>query len=94
MINTVALELIDPSKSGLPQPNTNTALQTVLTDFFIVIGAIAFLVVVISGLQYITARGNPEKVTQAKNMLTYSIVGLVIASLAASIVRIVTDRIG
>jgi hypothetical protein len=86
-----ALKIIDPSP--LPQANDNV-LQTVLTDLFIMLGAIALLMIVIAGLRYILARGNTETTTQAKNMIVYSLIGLIIAALAASIVQVVLSRSG
>jgi type IV secretory pathway VirB2 component (pilin) len=88
-----ALKLID--KSNLPQtPANDSTLRTILTDTFIIIGAIAVLMIVIAGTRYVFARGNPEKITQAKNVILYSVIGLVLAALAASIVNVVIDRAG
>lgn len=93
MLTLFAIKLID--KSNLPQTNANdNTLKTLLMDFFIILGAIAVLMIVIAGTRYIYARGNAEKITQAKNMILYSVVGLVLAALAASIVTIVIDRAG
>ncbi|HSW78884.1 MAG TPA: hypothetical protein VLF88_02630 [Candidatus Babeliales bacterium] len=86
-----ALELIDPH--SLPKANDN-ALQIILTDAFILLGAISVLMITIAGIRYILARGNADATSQAKNMLTYSVTGLVIAALAATIVNLVIDKAG
>jgi uncharacterized membrane protein YidH (DUF202 family) len=86
-----ALQLVDPS--NLPKTNDN-AVKTILTDVFIILGAISLLMIVIAGLRYVFARGNAESTAQAKNMIIYSVMGLVIAALAASIVTIVLNRAG
>lgn len=91
MWNFSALQLIDPTP--LPKTNDN-ALQTTLTDFFIILGALAVLMIVIAGVRYIFARGNAEATAKAKNMILYSVMGLVIAALAASIVNIVLKKAG
>lgn len=95
MFKLSVIQLIDPNKANLPQsPANESTLQTILSDFFITLGAVAVLMVVIAGLRYTFARGNPEKITQAKNMIIYSVIGLVIASLAFSIVSVVLNRAG
>lgn len=92
-MNYYALQLLD--KSNLPQAGANqTTLNQILSDFFVVLGAIAFLMFVIAGLRYVFARGQPEAVTKAKNTIQYSIIGLVIAALAYSIVNFVLQKAG
>ena len=81
------------SSKGLPQTNDNT-IKIVLTDVFILLGAIALLMIVIAGLRYILARGNADATAQAKSMLSHSLVGLIIAALAATIVNFVLGRVG
>jgi hypothetical protein len=49
---------------------------------------------VVAGLLYITARGNPEKVTTARNRILYSVMGLVLAASAVAIVNVVLGRAG
>lgn len=83
------------NSNNLPGPKADAAaLNRILTTFFIVLGAIAVLMIVIAGTRYVFARGNPEKITQAKNMILYSVIGLVLAASAAAIVNIVIDRAG
>src|SRR3990167_5869448 len=74
----------------LPQTvaNRNT-LQDMFTITFVVIGALAFLMLVISGLRYVLSQGQPEKVTEIKRQIVYSFVGLVVAAMAAIIVNFV-----
>jgi hypothetical protein len=74
-----------------PHASDNT-VKILLSDTFILIGALAFLMVVVSGLRYILARGSPERVTSAKNSLMYSLIGVIIAALAATIVNIVINN--
>lgn len=78
----------------MPHTSTNGTIQNVLTVVFITLGAIAVLMVVIGGFRYIFARGNPDSTAQAKNMITHSLVGLIIAALAATIVNFVLGKVG
>ena len=65
----------------------NTTTRNVITIMLFVIGILALIMVVYSGIRYVISRGNPEEVKNAKNTLLYSIVGLVIAILAFAIVQ-------
>lgn len=86
------LLLIDQKKAGLPNPGSKNVIQILLTDLFIIVGALAFLMLVVAGFRYILARGNPEKITQARNMIMYSLIGLAIVVLASTIVNFVIER--
>ncbi len=92
-ISQFAQQLVD--KSSFPKAVANQkTLNTILTDIFVVIGSLAIFVIVLSGLRYIFARGNPEKLTQLRNTIMYALIGLVIAALAAAIVNIALARAG
>lgn len=78
---------------GLPnvtagQDNVKSILQVV----FGIIGSFALLSITLSGLKYITSAGNPQKVSEAKNGIVYSLVGLIIAISAEAIVAFVVKR--
>lgn len=78
--------------SANPTPADLTSsgeLQTILSIAFGIIGAIALLVIVVSGLRYITSAGNPERTSKAKNGIIYALVGLVVAMSAEAIVAYV-----
>lgn len=77
----------------LPQTNADQpTLDKVLSLIFITIGALALVMMVIAGLRYIFAEGEPAKVAEAKNMIIYSFIGLLIAASAAAIVNFVIGR--
>lgn len=90
--NSGAFGLISPEK--LPQACAEqSTLSKALTIFFVTLGAIAFLMLVIAGIRYIFSRGNPEKTVQAKNTIIYSVIGLIIAASAAAMVSVVLSRV-
>ncbi len=53
-------------------------------------GGLAFLFIVIGGIQLLTAYGDEEKITSAKKTITYAIVGLLVAILSYAIVSIIS----
>ncbi|MFI5271283.1 MAG: hypothetical protein ACHQT9_04535 [Candidatus Saccharimonadales bacterium] len=82
------------SGNSLPQPNADSSsIQTVLTITFGVIGAMAVLMVAISGLRYILSDGDPQKISRAKNSIIYALVGVAIAIAAEAIVHFVLFRV-
>ena len=89
----MALESISPA--GLPSKhNANEAsLRTILSVVFGIIGALAFLVIVISGLRYVLAGGDPQKAAKAKEGIVYALVGLAIAIGAQAIVSFVVKQV-
>ncbi|TAK89088.1 hypothetical protein EPO04_03235 [Patescibacteria group bacterium] len=43
-------------------------------------GVVAVIIVTWAGIQYITSQGDPRKVSEAKNTITYAVLGLILAS--------------
>lgn len=51
------------------------------------VGIVAVVMIVISGMKYISSAGYPDRVATAKRTLIYSVVGLMVAMLAHPIVN-------
>ena len=80
--------------SNLPKACADQAtLSSIYLWIFAVVGALAVLFLVIGGTRYALAGGDPEKVKKAKNEILYSMIGLVIAALAAVIVKYVINQL-
>lgn len=65
-------------------------IQTVLS----VLGVVAVIMIIIGGIMYIISTGDAAKVHRAKNIILYSIIGLIVSLLAYAIVGLVVDNIG
>ena len=78
--------------TDITNPDSST-LQSIFTIAFVIIGALAFLMLVIAGLRYVTSQGQPEKVAEIKKQIIYSFVGLIVAAMAAVIVNFVLGRV-
>lgn len=88
------MAFVQTTRSGLPQtPANETSLRTILSVVFGIIGALAFLVIVISGLRYVLAGGDPQKAAKAKEGIVYALVGLAIAIGAQAIVSFVVKQV-
>ena len=55
-----------------------------------IVGIVAVIMIIVSGIMYTTSGGDPAKVKKAKDALTVAVIGLIIALLAAVIVNWVT----
>jgi hypothetical protein len=59
-----------------------------------IVGIIAVIMIIWGGIRYITSGGDQKKVTDAKNTVLYSVLGLVIAILSYAIVNFVLNTVG
>lgn len=69
-------------------------LGTVFTWLIAIIGIIAVIFIIIGGIRYILARGDPKATDAARGTITAAIIGLVIALLAVAIVIVVSNFLG
>lgn len=82
------------SPGGLPQTDAGTPqIKIILSIVFAIVGAIALLIIVVSGLRYITSAGDPQKAANARNGIIYALVGLIVALTAQAIVAFVVGRV-
>lgn len=80
---------------SLPKPMADQArLQVIMTTVFSITGAIALLVITVGGLRYVLSHGDPSSTAQAKNMIIYALIGLVVSIIAVAIVTFVIGRVG
>lgn len=95
--NEQACGSLDGDEAEAAGCNTSQTAPVVATNIFQIIisllGIIAVLMIVVAGQRYITSNGEPEKIKQARNMIVYSLIGLIIAILAFAIVTFVQNSI-
>lgn len=78
--------------SGVPMGGKDTAfsiLGTVITFLFIITIVLSLFFLIFGGISVITSEGDKQKLQNAKNRITFSIIGLVIALLAYLIINII-----
>lgn len=71
--------------------NATTLLSTIINTLLFIVGSLAVIMIIVSGIFYVTSAGDSGKVARAKNTLTYSIVGLIVAFLSYAIIFWVLD---
>lgn len=58
-----------------------------------ILAVVAVLVIVIGGIMYTTSAGDMARVNQARNMIQYALIGLVVALLAWALVNFVLSSV-
>jgi cytochrome bd-type quinol oxidase subunit 2 len=71
----------------------NDVMKNIINTLLYIIGIVSVIMIVISGIRWISSRGQPESVSKARQTLTYSVIGLIIAVSAFAIMNFVMDRI-
>jgi hypothetical protein len=78
---------------GLPVTNPEDSIGTAFDITILTLAAIAVLIIVLAGFKYVTSAGDPQAVAGARKAIVYSVVGLVVAGAAWSIVTFVVRGI-
>ena len=76
----------DVSGSGLSTQNLSTSINKIIAWALGSLGLIAVILIVYGGFMWMTAGGNEERISKAKQIISAAIIGLVIILLAAAIV--------
>jgi type IV secretory pathway VirB2 component (pilin) len=77
---------------GVQEINSDDLLRNVINLVYYVAGIVAVIVIIIAGIMYSTSVGDSGRITRAKNMILYSVIGLVILIAAFAITQFVMDR--
>ncbi len=64
-------------------------IKTVINILLYVLGAAAVIMIVVGGIRYTTSGGDSSGIKSAKDTILYSVIGLVVAIMAYSIVNFV-----
>lgn len=67
-------------------------VRTIVNTMLYILGIIAVIMIVFSGIRYTTSTGDASKVKASKDTLLYAIVGLIVAMLAWTIVNFVIGK--
>ena len=89
---------------GVPIPGTNCATPGAAVDLQTYIGCIynfavylatglAIIMIIYGGYKYITSQGNPDALTEAKEIIVGAIVGLLVLALGYLILNSITPGI-
>jgi hypothetical protein len=90
---TSKLETLASKASFQKQPNLAETIGQIVKGALSLLGVIFMLLVIYGGFLWMTAAGNEEQITKAKNILKASIIGLIIVIGAYAIAFFVVNQI-
>lgn len=94
LYNSLAILATAISPGDLPKPAADQDhVKAVLAIVFGIVGALALLMITVSGFRYVLSAGDPQRISKAKNGIIYSLVGLAIAIAAEAIVAFVVGNL-
>lgn len=67
-----------PNPFGGQLDTFNKLFDAIITFLYYLAGPVVVVMIIFAGLKFLFAKGEPSKITEAKNILWYAIVGLVI----------------
>lgn len=79
----------DPSKGvgSLPRSDLKTQIiPQAIRIFLMFVGSVSFIIFVYAGIMLVIAQGNEEEITKFKNILIWSLIGLLFITLSYGIV--------
>ena len=74
---------------GAQDDELQPLLKKIVNFLLYILGAVAVIVIIISGITFVVSGGDSSAVTVAKNRLLYAVIGLVVAIMAYAIVNFV-----
>lgn len=79
--------------AGDPITGPNGIIRKVTQIIAILAGAAAVIIIVLSGIRYITSAGDAEGVSRAKKTIIFAAVGLIVIATGQAIINFVLNRI-
>ena len=67
-------------------------IKTVVNILLWAVGILSVIMIIFSGIRYVTSAGDAAKTKAAQNSLIYAVVGLIVAIFAWAIVNMVIDK--
>jgi len=97
-IGGIAVGLTATAIAGLVKSSVaGTDLMAIITNIATTVGtfmaSVGVIMIVVSGIFYLTAAGDPAKIKKAKTTLIYAIVGIVIGLSATAIINILKETL-
>lgn len=78
----------------LPGGTITNIATSIMKWLLIIVGILAIVGFVISGILYLTAAGDEDQIAKAKRAMIYSIIGVIVALLGVVIITAVNSMLG
>ena len=79
--------------AGLPKTSGDDVVNGVIGLTYWTAGIVAVIVIIVAGIMFASSNGDPGKAKTARNMVLYTVIGLVFIIFAISIVGFVSGKI-
>ena len=98
-ISLLSIGVVVFAQIDLPNPLGTTdsfecLIKKIATYISGIIGVLAVLMFIISGIQFVTSAGNPGSIEKAKKTALYAAIGLAVALAGAGLIELVGTIIG
>jgi len=87
--NKITITSDDLGLGDAPKKLDGAQVGSLLNTVYLLAGIVAVVAMVIAGIRYTTANGDSNQIQAAKNMMFYTIIGLVVIIMAAAITAFV-----
>lgn len=74
-------------------PTISAGFANIANTMVFLVGSLAIIFVIVSGIQMALSMGNPKRVEQARQSLLYSVVGVIVAIMAYAIVTFIAGAL-
>ena len=85
-------QTINAANNNIPTLTSSQVVTNALNITYFLAGVIAVIVIIIGSIMYVTSAGNPSSVTKAKNMIFFSVIGVIIILAAYAITNFVIGK--
>ncbi len=82
------------SETNMSGASVKQVLLTLSNWAITLVGILCVIVFIYAGFTYLTAQGENDKIQQAKKIMVYALVGVIVAALGLVIVKTVSGVIG
>jgi hypothetical protein len=97
VIGAMALPIVALAQIGGDVPTIDLNLtdlgNNIASAAWIIFTIVAVVMFVVAGILFLTARGNPEQISTARNAFLWGVAGIVVGVLAFTIITLVTGVI-
>lgn len=76
--------------TALPQKDIFTIIDNVAKIIYSILIAVAVIFILLGGIQFLTAGGDPEKIKTARDKIMYAVIAIIIGIAAWGIANLVT----
>lgn len=84
----------NPSCPSTPLFGPNGIITKIVNYMTVILGIVAVFVILVAGMMYITSGGEASRISTAKNVILFTVIGLVVAALAQILVHFVLFNVG